>query len=174
MMVAITPQEFEKWGIVIGATIGILLAGVPAVLLGYRKGKESQARKKNGVTIPIGKDCPQCGATEYNPREPATMVAFQSDRECKSCGILYSPPTPAWAGIVFCAIALGGFGCIVWLLILRFTEKLPDISLIQFCFILFAVLSLSAPCLTHGIRTLRKQSSLSEVDAPGHPPKNFP
>jgi hypothetical protein len=50
---------------------------------------------------PISVTCPQCGGTEYTRRKPKRLVAFVSDRVCRACNTRYTPPTPAWAGVLF-------------------------------------------------------------------------
>jgi hypothetical protein len=50
---------------------------------------------------PIRTTCPQCRGTEYTCRKPKRLVAFVSDRVCRSCNTRYTPPTPVWAGILF-------------------------------------------------------------------------
>lgn len=54
---------------------------------------------------PIAKICPKCGGTTYDKKAPGGfMPAFTMDRVCKNCGTRYTPPTPAWAAIVFIVI----------------------------------------------------------------------
>jgi hypothetical protein len=43
------------------------------------------------------------------------MIAFAQDRICSACSTRYTPPTPAWARLVFgivgfAALGFGGFG----------------------------------------------------------------
>jgi hypothetical protein len=55
---------------------------------------------------PISEKCPQCGGSDFTIRQPETYVAFVCDRECKACQTRYTPPTPAWAGMLFILIGL--------------------------------------------------------------------
>jgi hypothetical protein len=55
---------------------------------------------------PISEHCPQCGSSDYTRRKPETRVAFSDDRVCKGCQTRYTPPTPAWAGIVFIIVGM--------------------------------------------------------------------
>ena len=66
---------------------------------------------------PISQVCPKCGGGEYTKQRSEEFVAFTSDRVCGACGTRYTPPTPAWAGVVFILIGLplaafGGFAII--------------------------------------------------------------
>jgi hypothetical protein len=66
------------------------------------------------VNYPISAVCPKCGSLEYGKRRPEKWITFISDRVCKACGTRYTPPTPAWAGVIFiiAGLLLGGFGAI--------------------------------------------------------------
>jgi hypothetical protein len=64
---------------------------------------------------PISATCPQCGGNEYARRKPERLVAFVSDRVCRACNTRYTPPTPAWAVVVFllAGLAIPFLGLIV-------------------------------------------------------------
>ena len=61
---------------------------------------------------PISQACPQCGNAEYQTTRAEEFVAFANDRICRACNARYTPPTPAWAAIVFVVVGLllAGFG----------------------------------------------------------------
>jgi hypothetical protein len=50
---------------------------------------------------PISRICPSCGEDSFKRARPKAAVSFASDRICRACGTRYTPPTPAWAGVVF-------------------------------------------------------------------------
>src|SRR5436305_3111432 len=45
--------------------------------------------------------CPRCGNREFHLVKPNTFVYFRKDRLCTRCPTYYSPPTPAWASLLF-------------------------------------------------------------------------
>jgi hypothetical protein len=53
---------------------------------------------------PLGKVCPTCRSPEYTTTMATRWIAFQHDRVCKACRTRYTPPTPAWAAILFILI----------------------------------------------------------------------
>ncbi len=53
---------------------------------------------------PISSVCPDCGGGEYKKWQSEEFVAFTLDRVCKACGTRYTPPTPAWAAVLFILI----------------------------------------------------------------------
>jgi hypothetical protein len=55
---------------------------------------------------PVSEMCPICGGAEHRKVQAKGWVAFTDDRVCLSCQTRYTPPTPAWAGIVF--LGIGG------------------------------------------------------------------
>jgi hypothetical protein len=57
-------------------------------------------------TYPVSRTCPKCGGAEYRRVAPQRLIAFVSDRVCKSCSTRYTPPTPGWAGVVFILVGL--------------------------------------------------------------------
>jgi hypothetical protein len=71
--------------------------------------------KPLGTPHPVSQVCPQCGSTDYQAVKPAAMVAFTSDRVCRACSTRYTPPTPAWARVVFGLFGLLAIaaGCLV-------------------------------------------------------------
>jgi hypothetical protein len=58
-------------------------------------------------TYPGGLTCPGCGSAAFKRVKPHSDIAFAPDRVCTECGTRYTPPTPAWARMVFVAIGLG-------------------------------------------------------------------
>jgi hypothetical protein len=55
---------------------------------------------------PVSKVCPACGATGYKRREPDQWVASVSDRDCRACHTLNTPPTPSWAALTFVLVGI--------------------------------------------------------------------
>jgi hypothetical protein len=56
---------------------------------------------------PVAKTCPSCGSAAFKRVRVEKGIAFSDDRKCQECGTRYTPPTPAWAAVLF--IASGGF-----------------------------------------------------------------
>src|SRR5262249_52993356 len=56
---------------------------------------------------PIGLTCPRCGAAAYRRVQAETWLSFTDDRVCRPCGTRYTPPTPAWARVVFAVLGVG-------------------------------------------------------------------
>jgi predicted nucleic-acid-binding Zn-ribbon protein len=69
-------------------------------------GRPFDVGKPLGTAYPVSPACPKCGAGDYESVKPEAMVAFVSDRVCRACSTRYTPPTPAWARLVFGAIGL--------------------------------------------------------------------
>ncbi len=101
---------------------------------------------------PISKVCPKCGNGEFRRRKSEEIVAFTSDRLCMKCETRYTPPTPAWAGLLFIVIGLlmaPFFGFFLFGHLINFNViAFPSTMLVAIGFIvgLFA--------LWHGIRVL--------------------
>ena len=57
-------------------------------------------------SYPVSQNCPQCGSAAFKRVKPDAELAFASDRVCKECGTRYTPPTPAWARMVFVGLGL--------------------------------------------------------------------
>jgi hypothetical protein len=97
---------------------------------------------------PISSHCPSCQANDYKTIKPETKVAFLPDRICAACGTRYTPPTPAWAAILF--IVLGLLGSAVLLLMLLTTRAGPIRGGLWIYFGLVPCLL----CVIYGIRSL--------------------
>jgi hypothetical protein len=54
----------------------------------------------------VSTHCPSCQIREYKTVYPETKVAFLNDRICSGCGARYTPPTPAWAALIFISFGL--------------------------------------------------------------------
>lgn len=64
----------------------------------------------------VSRLCPRCGNASYLGRRPQTLIAFTWDRVGNAGGTRYTPPTPAWAAMVFLLVGLplailGLYGC---------------------------------------------------------------
>lgn len=96
--------------------------------------------------------CPTCGNRAFEAVRPAQFVAFRSDRLCTACDTRYSPPTPAWAALLFIVLGLvvvaACSGSIVIAIVLGSMFALP----------LNAGLAvLGVLCLRQGVRSLREE-----------------
>jgi hypothetical protein len=118
--------------------------------------EEQQARRAQSISrpvnYPISSVCPKCGSSEYGKRRPEKWITFISDRVCKACGTRYTPPTPAWAGVVFilAGLLLAGIGGISILARLPTANPLELPAMACEGFIGF----LGALAIIHGIRSL--------------------
>ena len=154
------PETFAKWGTIIAVAIVILFLWIPAAIRGARQGRELRERKHRWNVHPISTVCPSCGAGEYRRIDADTPVSFQYDRECKNCGTRYTPPTPRWAGKVFCILSVIGFVAMVVLVVLRFMgtwDRVPAFRNFSLYFLLAGILGLSATCWSYGVWVLRRQ-----------------
>jgi hypothetical protein len=100
---------------------------------------------------PISMLCPKCGKGEHKKRKSEKWIAFSADRVCTACGTRYTPPTPAWAGVVFvfAGLPLVGIGLTgVVIGIARGPVGLPGMACEGFLGVL-GVLS-----IIHGLRSL--------------------
>lgn len=67
---------------------------------------------------PICSYCPKCGSRRFQSVRPTGFFAYRKDQQCIACDTAYSPPTPAWAAILFILIGLLlVIGCVVSLII---------------------------------------------------------
>jgi len=102
---------------------------------------------------PIARICPQCGGTSYDTKAPGGfMPAFTMDRICKACGTRYTPPTPAWAAIVFIvigAVLAVGAGIAV-LVSMRSPSGMPPA-----CEIVLGVIGIA--CVIYGITSFAQR-----------------
>ena len=110
---------------------------------------------------PIAKVCPSCGSAAFQRvRVEKGIVAFADDRRCRECGMRYTPPTPAWAAVLF--IAVGGFILVAYLgLIFGATARgMPLWEANVGTFIgAFTVLPVSVGCVRYGLRKLKQRSA---------------
>lgn len=58
--------------------------------------------------------CPDCGSSTTKSAGTSTFQ-FVSNKKCKDCGAVWTPPCPLWGAVI--AIILGGAGCLVGLAI---------------------------------------------------------
>jgi hypothetical protein len=57
-------------------------------------------------SYPVASHCPHCGGKDFKRVKPEGRVAFTDDRKCTACGTRYTPPTPAWAAVVFILLGI--------------------------------------------------------------------
>jgi hypothetical protein len=114
--------------------------------------------------FPISRKCPKCQGVDFKRVKPERPIAFTDDRECKSCGTRYTPPTPLWAAVVFIAIGV---------LIL-----LVDVFAAGVCFarggtfwfaletyvLVMMTLSTGVGCIVYGLRRIRRQDHVPTTD----------
>lgn len=83
-----------------------------AVAVEVRKARQPQEAPKPKGPYPVSTVCPNCGHKEFQSIRPESWIAFTKDRICQSCQTRYTPPTPAWASLVFllAGLLLAGFG----------------------------------------------------------------
>jgi uncharacterized protein (DUF983 family) len=105
-------------------------------------------------TYPVASSCPQCGSNDFTRVKVEGRVAFTDDRKCKACGTRYTPPTPAWAAVVF--ILLGILITVVGAAFFFFARKAVVVRDLVYGGIL-TVFGLS--CIIYGIRCLRRRDA---------------
>ena len=121
-----------------------------------------------GATLnqyPVAATCPHCGCKESRRVKVDRLVAFTDDRECTACGVRYTPPTPAWATVVFILLgvlitAVGATGVGVYGLALTGMGLAKDdpVSLLHLG-ISAALTGIGLACALFGIRSLRSRSA---------------
>lgn len=102
--------------------------------------------------FPVAKVCPKCGSEKCKLERPLGWIAFKWDRVCKECGTRYTPPTPAWAGVVFILAGLPLAGLGVVSVVLHLARGNPLGIPAMTCEGLLGVIGCLA--IFHGIRTL--------------------
>jgi hypothetical protein len=114
---------------------------------------------------PISESCPQCGGREYKRREPETYIAFVDDRECKVCQTRYTPPTPAWAAVVFLLIGVLGVGVDVFFIVVGLMRPGMGLALsFRSGLVGAACAFVGIACIVHGLRSLMKSRSQPGVE----------
>jgi hypothetical protein len=103
---------------------------------------------------PIASNCPQCGSKDFKRVKVEDRIAFTEDRKCTACGTRYTPPTPAWAAVVF--ILLGILIAAVGIVFgFAFLIRKDDVRLRDLVYgTILTVFGLSA--IIYGIRSLRR------------------
>jgi hypothetical protein len=126
-------------------------------------GKRTQ-RAEPQVTssqYPVATSCPHCGCKEFRRVKVNRPVAFTDDRECAACGSRYTPPTPAWAAVVFILLGVlitaGGATGVGFYLFLVEKGLIGGIHL----GVSTAVTGIGLTCTVFGIRSLKSR------DVPG-------
>jgi hypothetical protein len=106
---------------------------------------------------PVASSCPQCGSNEFTRVKAEGRVAFTDDRKCTACGTRYTPPTPAWASVVF--ILLGILITAVGIVFgFAFLIRKDDVRLRDLVYgTILTVFGLSA--ITYGIRSFRSRDA---------------
>jgi hypothetical protein len=108
---------------------------------------------------PTASHCPDCGSTDFKRVKPEGRIAFTDDRKCTACGTRYTPPTPAWAAVVF--ILLGVLITAVGILFVGFGFVVRDsFDLRRSVYgIILTVFGLS--CITYGFQSFRRRDAPS-------------
>ena len=112
---------------------------------------------------PVALSCPQCGSKEFQRVKVEGRIAFTDDRKCTACGTRYTPPTPAWAAVVF--ILLGTLITAVGIAFgFAFLIRKDDVRLRDLVYgTILTVFGLSA--IIYGIRSFRSR----DASAPAEP-----
>jgi uncharacterized protein YneF (UPF0154 family) len=55
---------------------------------------------------PISQTCPKCGSARHKKVDPDWQPAIIKDRMCLECDTRYSPPPPAYLGIVVIVLSI--------------------------------------------------------------------
>jgi hypothetical protein len=106
---------------------------------------------------PVALVCPSCGGGEYTGSKPVGWVAFASDRKCAECGTRYSPPTPAWAALVFILFGLAmAAGGLVMVGLLLGAEAPKPIGLAVFS----CIAVVGGVAVWHGVRALLRPGKI--------------
>ena len=115
-------------------------------------------RATSAVGYPVSLFCPKCGSAEYKKRKPEKWIAFIADRVCTECQTRYTPPTPAWAGVVFvlAGLSLAGFGFLS--ILLSVSRGNPGQLLGLVCEGFLGLLGVLA--IIHGIRCLARPGKI--------------
>ena len=106
---------------------------------------------------PVASHCPDCGSKDFKRVKPEGRVAFTDDRKCTACGTRYTPPTPAWAAVVF--ILLGILITAVGIVFgFAFLIRRDDVRLRDLVYgTILTVFGLSA--IIYGIRSFRSRDA---------------
>jgi hypothetical protein len=106
---------------------------------------------------PTSENCPHCGSGESKKRPPETYIAFVSDRVCKVCQTRYTPPTPAWAAIIFILVGMLFVGVDVLFLVTAFIRPgMGFTSSFLQGWVGASVALLGIACIVHGLRSLTR------------------
>ena len=106
---------------------------------------------------PVALSCPQCGSKEFQRVKVEGRIAFTDDRKCTACGTRYTPPTPAWAAVVF--VLLGILITAVGIVFgFAFLIRKDDVRLRDLVYgTILTVFGLSA--IIYGIRSFRSRDA---------------
>jgi hypothetical protein len=113
---------------------------------------------------PISRKCPKCQGIDFKRVKPERPIAFTDDRECKSCGTRYTPPTPLWAAVVF--IAIGVLILLVDILGVGVYFARGGsfwFALRTYIFVMMT-LSTGVGCIVYGLRCIRRQDAVPITD----------
>jgi len=92
------------------------------------------------------------------------LIAFTDDRKCNECGARYTPPTPAWAAVVFVVVGCLLSGAGVFMFVKLMSLKQADLAC-SYMGAAMLVLGGAAP-LIYGIRSLTKRPLSEPVVRP--------
>ena len=113
---------------------------------------------------PISEKCPQCGGSDFTIRQPETYVAFVCDRECKACQTRYTPPTPAWAGMLFILIGLLCLAVVGVALVNILIFDSGPFGHFRSGLIGGVCGVIGIACIVHGLRSLKKSRNRPEME----------
>jgi hypothetical protein len=114
--------------------------------------------------VPISRKCPKCQGTDFKRVKPERPIAFTDDRECKSCGTRYTPPTPLWAAVVF--IAIGALILLVDIIGVGVYFAWGGTFWVALKTYIFVMMTLSTGvgCIVYGLRCIRRQDDVPTTD----------
>ena len=114
--------------------------------------------------------CPKCDSTQTQTVKPKSLfsVQFRADRECRDCGVQWSPEPPRWVGVFSIVVALFlGFVAIVFFLSGLYDAIRAQMRWYVYVSIIgFATLFLKnvVLLLMYGVRVLRAEPEVEEPD----------
>jgi hypothetical protein len=120
--------------------------------------------------FPICRKCPNCHGSDFKRLKPKRPIAFTDDRECKSCGTRYTPPTPLWAAVLFlvigvCILLVDMFA--IWVGFVRGGTFWLALRVYVF---LLMTLSTGVGCIVFGLRSIRSQDDVPSPNDGGELP----
>jgi hypothetical protein len=112
----------------------------------------------------ISRKCPKCQGIDFKRVKPERPIAFTDDRECKSCGTRYTPPTPLWASVVFIGIGVLILLVDIFGVGVCFAQGGDFWFALKTCIFVILTLSTGVGCIAYGLRCVRIQGDVATTD----------